>query len=131
EAVEVAVAVARKLAPELVAREPLGEITALAAACFRQLVATPHVVVRINDALHAPARQKLGEIARGCGLQARPGLMAEADNAPGDCRIEWADGGICRDRSATEKSIEEAVARYVAARQSPINQPDVPWRHPR
>src|SRR4051812_19528051 len=35
EAVEVAVAVARKLAPELVAREPLAEIAALATGCFR------------------------------------------------------------------------------------------------
>src|SRR5690242_1634278 len=34
EAVEVAVAVARKLAPALVAREPLAEISALATDCF-------------------------------------------------------------------------------------------------
>ena len=51
EAVEVAVAVARKLAPALMAREPLAELAALAAGCFRQLVAAPHVVVRVNDAL--------------------------------------------------------------------------------
>ena len=40
EAVEVAVAVARKLCSELIAREPLGEITALVADCFSYLVAT-------------------------------------------------------------------------------------------
>ena len=39
EAVEVAVAVARKLAPALIAREPFAEISALASDCFRQLVA--------------------------------------------------------------------------------------------
>jgi flagellar assembly protein FliH len=128
EAVEVAFAVARKLAPELIAREPLAEIAALATACFRQLVATPHVVVRINDALHAPARQKLEEIARGCGLEARLVLMAEPDITPGDCRIEWADGGIHRERVATEKTIEEAVARYVAARQPANRKSDEPWR---
>src|SRR3569832_1388019 len=37
EAVEVAVAVAGKLAPELLAREPFAEIEALATDCFRQL----------------------------------------------------------------------------------------------
>ncbi|MFN5040412.1 MAG: flagellar assembly protein FliH, partial [Bradyrhizobium sp.] len=43
EAVDVAVAVARKLCNELVAREPLGEITALVSDCFSHLVATPHL----------------------------------------------------------------------------------------
>src|SRR5688572_12376865 len=62
EAVEVAVAVAKKLAPDLVAREPLAEIVALAADCFRHLVATPHVAVRVNDILHASASEKLEEI---------------------------------------------------------------------
>src|ERR1700752_5332052 len=36
EAVEVAVAVGRKLAPALIAQEPLAEIAALASDCFRQ-----------------------------------------------------------------------------------------------
>ena len=37
EAVDVAVAVARKLCSELVSREPLGEITALVSDCFSHL----------------------------------------------------------------------------------------------
>ncbi len=49
EAVDVAVAVARKLCSELIAREPLGEVTALVRDCFSQLVSTPHLVVRINE----------------------------------------------------------------------------------
>ena len=35
--------------------------------------------------------------------------------APGDCRIEWADGGIKRDEAATLSAINDTVARYVAA----------------
>src|SRR5262249_19427184 len=69
EAVEVAVAVARKLAPALVAREPLAEMSALAADCFRHLVASPHVVARVNDTLHQPARDRLDEIIRRPGLE--------------------------------------------------------------
>src|SRR5215218_6535207 len=37
EAVELAVAVARKFAPELVSRQPFAEIAALAPDCFKQL----------------------------------------------------------------------------------------------
>src|SRR5258708_15930215 len=45
EAVDVAVAVAGKLAPALIAREPFAEISALATECFQHLVNTPHAVV--------------------------------------------------------------------------------------
>jgi flagellar assembly protein FliH len=43
-------------------------------------------------------------------------VMAEPEIEPGDCRIEWADGGLKRDRAATERAISEAVERYVASR---------------
>jgi len=112
----VALAVARKLAPALIVREPLAEIGALAAECFTQLVATPHVVVRVNDTLYAQARERLDAIAQGHGFAGRLVVLADPAIAPADCRIEWADGGIVRDRSATEAVITEAVARYVAAR---------------
>jgi flagellar assembly protein FliH len=118
EAVEVAVAVARKLAPELIAREPLAEIAALARGCFAQLVAAPHVVVRVSDTLHAPAREQLEQTARLHGFDGRLIVLGEPDIAPGDCRIEWADGGIVRDRAATDADIAEAVNRYAAARRA-------------
>jgi flagellar assembly protein FliH len=118
EAVEVAVAVGRKLAPALLAREPLAEIEALASECFRQIVGAPHVVVRINDALYAETRERLDEILRASGFEGRLVLLAEPEIAQGDCRIEWADGGISRDSAATEAAITEAVNKYVAARMS-------------
>jgi flagellar assembly protein FliH len=116
EAVEVAVAVANKLAPELVAREPFAEIGALATTCFRNLVAAPHVVVRVNDTIYAEAKGKLEDIARAQGCEGRLVVVAEAGIGSGDCRIEWADGGINRDQAATQKTIGDAVAGYIAAR---------------
>jgi len=116
EAVEVAVAVARKLAPALIAREPFAEISSLASECFRQLVATPHIVVRVNDALYAAAKEKLDDIVRARSFEGRLVVLAEPDIALGDCRLEWADGGINRDSAAAEAAIDEAVANYISAR---------------
>lgn len=116
EAVEVAVAVARKLAAALIEREPLAEISALAMECFRHLVSAPHVVVRVNDAQHESVAKRIEEIARARGLASNLVVLAEPDIRLGDCRIEWADGGVNRDRGVTEAAIDEAVARYVKAR---------------
>jgi flagellar assembly protein FliH len=117
EAVEVAAAVGRKLANELIAREPMAEIAALATECFKQLVTTPHVVVRVNDALHESARARIDEIARQRGFEGRLVVLAEPEITLGDCRVEWADGGLIRDQAATDAIIAELVGRYIAARQ--------------
>jgi flagellar assembly protein FliH len=116
EAVEVAVAVAAKLAPELIAREPFAEISALATECFRHLVTTPHIAVRIGAEIYETARVQLEDIARSRGFEGRLMILSDADLAPGDCRIEWADGGVTRDEATTLAAISDVVGRYVAAR---------------
>jgi flagellar assembly protein FliH len=121
EAVDVAVAVAGKLAPELIARQPFAEISALATDCFQHLVKAPHVVVHIAPEIHDMAKDKLEEIARARGFEGRLMVQAEDGLKPGDCRIEWADGGVKRDAAATRAVIDDAVARYVAARTDVTN----------
>jgi flagellar assembly protein FliH len=116
EAVNVAVSVARKLCSELVAREPLAEVAALVSDCFRHLVSTPHLVVRINDQLYDAARERIEAIAKQSGFQGRLVILAEPDIAGGDCRIEWADGGVVLERAAIETKINELVGRYIASR---------------
>src|SRR5262249_40277473 len=116
EAVEVALSVGRKLAADLIAKEPFAEIAALADQCFREMISAPHIVVRVNTELYSDAKQRLEEIARARGFEGRLVVMSEGDIAPGDCRIEWADGGLKRDRAATEAAIAEAVGRFIAAR---------------
>ena len=118
ESIELAIAVARKLAPELVLRHPFAEIAALATECFKQLAAAPHVVVRVNDALHETARTQLDEIARTRGFEGRLVVLAEPELAVGDCKIEWADGGIVRDTAKTDLAIANAIGRYLGARQT-------------
>ncbi len=115
EAVQVAVAVAGKLAPELIAREPLAEICALATESFNHLVKAPHVVVHIGAEIYESAKAKLDEIAQARGFEGRLVVMSDPAMAPGDCRIEWADGGVARDRAATLATIDELVTRYVTA----------------
>lgn len=116
EAVDVAVAVARQLCSELISGEPLAEITRLVSDCFSHLVSTPHLVVRINDQLYDLAREKIERQAAQSGFEGRLVILAEPDIATGDCRIEWADGGVVLERSAIEAKINELVGRYMASR---------------
>src|SRR5665213_2735825 len=87
EAVEVAVAVAGKLAPELIAREPFAEISALAAETFTHLVKAPQVVVHVGAEAYEPTKAKLDEIAQARGFEGRLVVLSDAAMAPGDCSI--------------------------------------------
>lgn len=118
EAVDVAVAVARKLCAELIAREPLADIMALVNDCLRHLTSTPHLVVRVTDSLYEDAREKIETAAKQCGFAGRLVILADPEIPGGDCKIEWADGGMMSDRSATEARIDELVHSYLAARQA-------------
>ena len=118
EAVALAVTVARKLAPELVAREPFAEIAALATECFKQLSNAPHVAVRVNDALLETVRVQLEDLARTRGFEGRLVVVAEPEIAVGDCRIEWADGGVVRNAAKTDLVIGSAIGSYLGARQA-------------
>ena len=127
EAVDVALAVARKICTELVAAEPLTETMALVSNCFRHLTSTPHIVVRINDALYDAAREQIEQLARRSGFEGKLVILAEPEIATGDCRIEWADGGVTLDRATIEAKINELVGRYLASR----NQAGIPGHEDR
>lgn len=127
EAVDVALAVARKLCTELVAAEPLTEMMALVSDCFRHLTSTPHIVVRINDTLYDAARAQIEQLARRSGFEGKLVILAEPEIATGDCRIEWADGGVTLDRASIEAKINELVGRYLASR----NQAGIPGHEER
>ena len=116
EAVDVAIAVARKLCSELMAGEPLVEVMALVSDCFKHLVSTPHIVVRINDQLYDEARDRIEKLAKQSGFQGRLVILAEPEIETGDCKIEWADGGVLLERTAIEGKISELVGRYMASR---------------
>ena len=42
-------------------------------------------------------------------------ILAEPEIATGDCRIEWADGGVVLERGAIAAKIDELVGRYMNA----------------
>jgi len=80
------------------------------------------VSVHIGPDIYDLAKDRLEEIARARGFEGRLVVQAEEGLAPGDCRIEWTEGGVTRDEAATRAVIDDVVARYVAARIAAIHE---------
>jgi len=125
EAVEVALAVSRQLAPGLIAREPVAEIERLVSGILAQVRSAPHVVVRLASSLVEGASGRLMKLAEARGYAGRLVLLPEPGLAADDCRIEWADGGVTRERAAIEARIHEAVARYLGSSRKSFSLSDV------
>ena len=116
EATKLAVVVARKLAARLVATEPLTEIRSLMADCLGPLRKAPHLVLRLAAEDAEKIRPEVERLARETGFDGRLVILGDPDTQRGDCRIEWADGGIVREAGALAASIDAALDRYFDAR---------------
>jgi len=115
EAAELASLIARKLACHLVDSRPAAEIDALLAECLASLDRVPHVVIRCHPDLAEAVRQTAESRAAELGFDGRLVIMGEPDIALGDCRIDWADGGVVRDGAAIEASVDKAIRHYLGA----------------
>jgi flagellar assembly protein FliH len=75
----------------------------------------PHLVIRLRADDAEALRKRLEPIAERAGFSGRIVVLGEDGMAAGDCRIEWADGGIVRDREKAAAAIEAAIDRRFAA----------------
>jgi len=75
----------------------------------------PHLVLRVNENAVEAAETLVGRLARDAGFAGRLVVLGEPDIAPGDGRIEWADGGMVIDTQQLSAQIEQAVADVFGA----------------
>jgi flagellar assembly protein FliH len=113
-AIETATAMVRKLYPALARRHGLAEEEGVLCQCLEGLRDEPRLVVRVADDLLDALGERLEPLTRSLGFGGRVILLADDSIAPGDCRIEWADGGVERSGPALWTDIDAAIDRALA-----------------
>jgi flagellar assembly protein FliH len=116
DAVALAAVIARKLAGGALAQQPTAEIEALIVDCLASLDGVPHLVIRCHPDLAEAVREIATDRIRTSGFTGRLVVMGEPDQALGDCRLEWVDGGLVRDTAALNSEIDTNIAAFLAAR---------------
>lgn len=109
QAVELAMLIARKVAGEALDAQPLAGIGEAARNALQHLRGVPHLVVRVHDSLVEEAETLVKRLARERGFEGRLVVLGDPDTLPGDARIEWADGGVVRERARIEAAVAEAL----------------------
>lgn len=113
QASEMALLIARRLAPRLVAERPLAEIEGVIRDCLELCLQEPRLVVRIAEDLVGPMKEQLEDLQHHAGYAGKFVLIGDPEIAIGDCRVEWPDGGAERCVADLDAEITEAVERFV------------------
>lgn len=119
EAAQLALMIAAKLAPALMQDQPQKEIEALVAKCLIDNHDEPRIVIRLNPDQLEDLQQRILGLADQSGFAGDVVLLAEDEIVLGDCRLEWADGGVERDSGQLAQCAEEAVAKYLSTLTAP------------
>lgn len=110
QAAHVALVAARGLAGAALAQRPLAALEQAVRECLGHARQAPHLVVRVNENAVEAVESMLAGLARETGFAGKLVVLGQPDIAPGDGRIEWADGGFVIDGARLEQLIEQAVA---------------------
>lgn len=111
--VQVALTIARKVVPSYAKHHGLGEVEALVRQCLAELSREPRLVVRTHDSLLDAVTTKVQALAALEGYQGQLVFLADERMGPGDCRVEWADGGLERDEARLWSEIDRVVGQAV------------------
>ena len=113
--VHIALAIVRKLMPELARRNGLAEIEGLVRACLTELIDEPRLIVRVATDTIELVRGHLEATVANCGFDTKLVVVGDPALGPGDCRVEWAEGGSERDTTRLLADIEESASRLLDA----------------
>jgi flagellar assembly protein FliH len=112
ESVELALAVARKLAQASLNALPMKEIEDVVTDCLHKLHGEPRLVVRVSAQMSDALQAEIHGLADRHGFVGRIVVLPEPSLSGADCRVEWAGGGLERDLETTLAAIDEAVGRW-------------------
>jgi flagellar assembly protein FliH len=112
EAAEIAMAMARKIAPAALAALPAGDVEIALRQAMHQAIGEPRVTLRAAPQVVEVLQARLADIAHEEGYEGRVMIAADPAMQGADCRIEWRGGGAER----SEQTIEEALNLLIGRR---------------
>jgi flagellar assembly protein FliH len=118
-ALQAALTMVRAMFPELCRQHSQSEIEALIVETLHENEQEPRVVLRLPGEMIEPMQPMVAELCKTAGFAGRLLLIEDDTLGAGDCRIEWAEGGVERQAHRLWKEIEQRVSRLLAASSAP------------
>ena len=118
-ALQTVTTIVRKIVPYYVRKHGFDEVEALLRDCLSAAYDEPRIVVRAHDSVLVSLTDQLDTLTKSSGFNGNVVLFEDQELAPGDCRVEWADGGAERDVNRIWEKIEMAITRFTEEQPEP------------
>lgn len=112
DALRTVTTIVKKIVPYYARKYGFDEVEALLHECLSAAYDEPRIVVRAHDSILGSLTDRLDDLTRSSGFNGNIVLFEDQSLAPGDCRVEWADGGAERDVNRVWENIETAITRF-------------------
>ena len=109
DAVNIAVAIARKCFPHLNDTHGFNEIERMVGKVLTEVLEEPRVIIHVNPTLKGPLDARIKTIASASNFEGQMIILEAEDMAPGDCRIAWSSGTAERDMEGTLDKIGQII----------------------
>jgi flagellar assembly protein FliH len=106
---ELSLAMVRRLFPEFARQHGLEEVKELLGRCLDNLRTEPRFTVKVATDQAEVLKNEVEALAQSRGFEGRIVVAADESLKPGDCRIEWSQGGMIRSADEIWKAIEAAM----------------------
>jgi flagellar assembly protein FliH len=107
--IELSLAMVRRLFPEFARQHGLEEVKELLGRSLDTLRTEPRFTVKVAADQAEVLGGEVDALARSRGFEGRIAVTADESLKPGDCRIEWSQGGMIRSADEIWKAIEAAM----------------------
>lgn len=124
EAISAAVTIVRKFFPNMTEEHNLKEIETMLGAILSEILEEPRVILHVNPTIVKRLTERVDAIATEAHFEGRVVVMEDEGAAPGDCRVEWSNGGAERNLNDLWRQIDEVVQGNLSA--SDVQASDTP-----
>ncbi|WP_395018105.1 hypothetical protein [Dongia sp.] len=118
---ELSLAMVRRLFPEFARQHGLEEVKELLGRCLDQLRTEPRFTVKVASGLAETLKTEVEALAQSRGFEGRIVVAGEEGLKPGDCKIEWSQGGMIRSADDIWKAIEAAMEQALISKDDDIS----------
>lgn len=129
-AVDIALAIARKIVPDFVLRHGQQEILAAVEATVTEMINEPRMVLRVSEAQFDDISREINALTSRIGYGGKMIILADNTLRADDCRLEWADGGMERSINLTWSELERQLHRHQSHTEYSPSTSDVPHHPP-
>jgi len=115
DAINAAVAIVRKCFPHMESEHQIIEIEHMVKEILAQIIEEPRVVITVHPEISTPLGERMEMIKSDTHFDGRVVIREDASISPGDCRVEWSNGGADRNSKELWRQIDEIVENNLGA----------------